>query len=593
MKKSKLLQGFVLLQPILDIITSLQSVYLDFDLSISILFRGITVLLVSIYLLFQKQNRRMKWYIGLVGFFSIIYLIHMYISKGSSILFTELYSLIRFFYFPILLIFFYELLKKERNTNFVFKNIMVYLCLFYFGISFVAFLTGSSFPSYMGDDKLGFNGWFYSANERGNTYVILLPLLIPLFLKNIKYIWVFLLGLFSLLILGTKVGYLGVVATLLGTLFYLLVHVFIKKENHALNITIFSILLLFIIGITPFLPVYKNIEIQNHELINIINEKEHLSTDILEEKIKENDAYLIEDKNQNIVFSGREVFLKQNIEYFRHQGIISKLFGVGFENKYLGDLEIANKVEIDIFDTFFAFGLFGFLLYWSPFLYFSFLILVILLRKYKMILNPNINFALLSIGLAVIISMISGHIFVAPSVSIYVTLILLTLYFELEKGADPLKKVLFISSTGGHLSELLQLKELFKKYDYHIITEKTKSNLELAIEYPNRVNYLVYGTKSHVWSYIYKFPYNILKSLYLYIKIRPKVIITTGTHTAVPMCYIGKLFGSKIIYIETFANIHTKTLTGRMIYPIADQFIVQWESMLKLYPKAKFGGWIY
>lgn len=156
-----------------------------------------------------------------------------------------------------------------------------------------------------------------------------------------------------------------------------------------------------------------------------------------------------------------------------------------------------------------------------------------------------------------------------------------------------MKKVLFISSTGGHLSEMLQLKDMFGKYDYHIITEKTKSNLTLMDKYPNRVNYLVYGTKSHILSYLYKFPYNSFKSLYLYLKIRPNVIITTGAHTCVPMCYIGKLFGSKIIYIETFANIHTKTITGKMIYPIADKFIVQWESMLKLYPKAVLGGWIY
>ena len=38
------------------------------------------------------------------------------------------------------------------------------------------------------------------------------------------------------------------------------------------------------------------------------------------------------------------------------------------------------------------------------------------------------------------------------------------------------KKVLFISSTGGHLNELLQLKILFNKYDSYIITEKDKTN---------------------------------------------------------------------------------------------------------------------
>ena len=59
------------------------------------------------------------------------------------------------------------------------------------------------------------------------------------------------------------------------------------------------------------------------------------------------------------------------------------------------------------------------------------------------------------------------------------------------------------------------------------------------------------------------------------------------------MCYIGKLFGSKIIYIETYANRNTKTATGRLIYPISDLFIVQWEEMLKIYPKAVYGGSIY
>ena len=154
------------------------------------------------------------------------------------------------------------------------------------------------------------------------------------------------------------------------------------------------------------------------------------------------------------------------------------------------------------------------------------------------------------------------------------------------------KKVLFISSTGGHLDELLQLKSLFKKYDSYIITEKTKSTIDLKDKY-SKVNYLVYGTKDHFITYIFKFIYNVFKSLILFIKIRPKVIVTTGTHTAVPMCYIGKLFFRKIIYIETIANSETKTLSGKLVYPIADTFIVQWESMLKLYPKAIYGGWIY
>ena len=155
------------------------------------------------------------------------------------------------------------------------------------------------------------------------------------------------------------------------------------------------------------------------------------------------------------------------------------------------------------------------------------------------------------------------------------------------------KKILFISSTGGHLSEMMRLSPMFDKYDYYIMTEKTKSNLYLKDKYPNKVSFLVYGTKSNFIVYPFKLLFNSFKSLFIYLKERPKVIITTGTHTAGPMCYIGKIFGSKIIYIETLANSSTKTATGRLIYPIADLFIVQWEEMLELYPKAKYWGMIY
>ena len=155
------------------------------------------------------------------------------------------------------------------------------------------------------------------------------------------------------------------------------------------------------------------------------------------------------------------------------------------------------------------------------------------------------------------------------------------------------KKILFISSTGGHLTEMMQLKDMFERYDYHIITEKTKSNLNLKEKYKNKINYLVFGTKDHMLTYPFKLLYNCFKSLFLYIKIHPDYIITTGAHTAGPMCCIGKIFGSRIIYIESFANITTKTITGKCLYPIADKFIVQWESMKKLYPDADFGGWIF
>ena len=153
------------------------------------------------------------------------------------------------------------------------------------------------------------------------------------------------------------------------------------------------------------------------------------------------------------------------------------------------------------------------------------------------------------------------------------------------------KKVMFISSEGGHLNELQQLD--FTKYDYCVVTEKTETTKNLDKKYHNKVYFLKYGTRKNIFKYLFVFIFNFFKSLSIFLKIKPKVVVTTGTHTAVPMCYIAKLFRKKVIWIETFANRNTKTLSGKMVYPIADVFVVQWEEMKKLYPKAEYWGWIY
>lgn len=155
-----------------------------------------------------------------------------------------------------------------------------------------------------------------------------------------------------------------------------------------------------------------------------------------------------------------------------------------------------------------------------------------------------------------------------------------------------MKKVIFISSGGGHLEELLALKKLFNDVDYTIISEKTDSTLFLKDKYKN-VKYLIYGTQDHLLAYLFIFPINIIISFFIFLKIRPDFVVSTGTHTAVPMCKIAHLFKKKVVWIETMANITTGTKAGKMIYPIADKFIVQWPELLEVYPRAEYWGSIF
>ena len=139
----------------------------------------------------------------------------------------------------------------------------------------------------------------------------------------------------------------------------------------------------------------------------------------------------------------------------------------------------------------------------------------------------------------------------------------------------------------------MMLKPIFEKYDYHIITEKTASTKALKNEYKKRMHYLIYGTRTHKIKYFLKVTLNTIKSLALFIKIRPHVVITTGAHTSMPMCIITKIFGSKLIFIETYANVYSPTGCGKFLYKYADEFIVQWEEMLDIYPNATYLGGIF
>ncbi len=153
------------------------------------------------------------------------------------------------------------------------------------------------------------------------------------------------------------------------------------------------------------------------------------------------------------------------------------------------------------------------------------------------------------------------------------------------------KRVMFISSVGGHLTQMLELKSIFNDYDYVLVTEKTDVTISMKEKY--KLEFLKYGSRKYLFRYIFIELFNVIKSFYLFFKYRPKVIVTTGTHTAVFMCYIGWLFRRKIIYIESFAKRTSPTLSGRLVYPIATTFVVQWESMKEVYPKAVYWGGIY
>lgn len=150
-------------------------------------------------------------------------------------------------------------------------------------------------------------------------------------------------------------------------------------------------------------------------------------------------------------------------------------------------------------------------------------------------------------------------------------------------------KVCFAASSGGHYEQLLMLRPLMEEYDSFILTEKTPYNSGVK----GVKTHFVLQVNREEWDCWPRLMLNAIISAAVFIRERPNIVICTGVLAMIPMCLLVKIFGGKLIYIESFAKITSPTETGKLMYKVADQFYVQWETMRKFYPDAIYLGGIY
>lgn len=146
-------------------------------------------------------------------------------------------------------------------------------------------------------------------------------------------------------------------------------------------------------------------------------------------------------------------------------------------------------------------------------------------------------------------------------------------------------KICLVCSHGGHLTQMLQLMDAFEGYETFFVTYNSEATKNL------KNTYLIkhYGEKNiHLFLMMINMT---LKAVSILTKEKPVAILSNGGEIAIPFCYIGKLLGIKIIFIESLSRVTSKSGTGKIIFPIADLFLVQWESLLGKYgKKAKYWG---
>ena len=603
---------FLLIQPILDLVTSLMVRFTNLPLTIGMVVRGLFLFIMVIYLLFVNKSVHRKKsiiYLGILCIFSILYLITKDGIFTLGFLKTEIIYLFKYMYFPItalcLINAFDELqIKKEK----IFK-VCIIEAILYSILIILPEITNTAFSSYI-DNNEGTVGWFYAANEIGAIMVALFPFLYYLLFEResvVKIALTFTIVILTMTLLGTKTSFLGMLITeILYTLYFL----FNYKKNRAYGLKWSIIIIIISFGLIPNIHAVKNLQ-------NAIAESSHIKEEVKEDNEKENKKYTSSSPSvQRIIkvaLSGRDKFFYNTLEIYDNANIDDKFLGIGFVNRNeINNKKIEKLIEIDPLDIFFHYGIIGFIILFSPLMY-------IVYRTLKSIFKNKLGLSFFKftniyvIGIITMISMIAGHVYSAPAVSIYVSFAMAMLNSaltkcELESKEKKDKKKITIFALhlgfGGVEKYLSSLCKMLKEnYDIEIIStykvldkpafqfsekvkityliddKPNKEEFKRAIKNKNIINIFKEGVKSVKILYL-KRSRNIKAIRNTY----SDYIITTRTfHSRL----VGYYAYNNIIKIATEHNFHNndKKYITKVIDSIRDfdYFVVVSDNLRKFY----------
>lgn len=437
----KILIVYLILQPIIDIITSLCVRHISESLTLGIFVRTLFmafIVLYSLIIINKKDKIKSLIYYILVGIYILAYLFVCYNQNGMTMILTQIKGIIKTLYLPIVLVALF-FINKEKDIK-IENKYFVWTLLGYTVTMFITRILGIAYPSYEVGYKEGTEGLFFAANEVGAVLGILAPLLFIEFFKERKWINIistFLL-IFSVLELGTKVPFLSMLGLVSVFIVICLIKLFEKKnkKGFVVKIGIAVVCSLIFILVMGYMPIGKNIEVN---VVNFISNK-FFNNNVENNNINNN--IIIDNPNKeedninlNITVSGRDEFLTKNFEKYKNSSLLEKIFGNGYLTTIDGEIQANKLVEMDIFDIIFSHGIIGAILIFLPVIYMFILIIINIFKNLKkVIFDECIILTCYSILIAYGISLLAGHVLVAPAVSIFIV-------FNLVAVDDKLKRI--------------------------------------------------------------------------------------------------------------------------------------------------------
>jgi beta-1,4-N-acetylglucosaminyltransferase len=147
--------------------------------------------------------------------------------------------------------------------------------------------------------------------------------------------------------------------------------------------------------------------------------------------------------------------------------------------------------------------------------------------------------------------------------------------------------VLLVCSTGGHLAQLVALREAWEPYSRVWVTFDKSDSRSLLVD--ERVVY-AHGPTNRSAKNLVR---NLVLAVWLLVRVRPKVMLTTGAGVAVPFAWIGCLCGVRVVYVESFTRIEQPSLSLRLIAPVADRVYAQWPELARSVAHGRYAGTVF
>ncbi|MCL4294098.1 MAG: oligosaccharide biosynthesis protein Alg14-like protein [Anaerolineae bacterium] len=145
-------------------------------------------------------------------------------------------------------------------------------------------------------------------------------------------------------------------------------------------------------------------------------------------------------------------------------------------------------------------------------------------------------------------------------------------------------KICLVCSHGGHLTETMQILEALAGHDIFFATYHSAREVEV------RQMARAYFTRN-IGISLWRMFLATYWAFWILRREQPEVILSLGAEIALPFFYLSKLLGIKTIFIESWCRVENLSKTGRLVYPVADVFLVQWPQLLEVCgPKAQYQG---